>query len=147
MKTHRLRIIPVFTVLFILFYSGVSHRSADIEDKHRKPGFAAGPTLIFHNANIITMDETLPTAQAVAIEGNRITAVGQDADILGMAGPITQVIDLEGRTIVPGLIEGHTHVLAQAYQNEGIDGLKRAAEVMASEGFTTMPASWTRPRT
>ncbi len=59
--------------------------------------------LILHHANIITLDESKPAATAVAIKGNRIAAVGSDPDILSHRGPKTEVIDCQGKTVVPGL--------------------------------------------
>jgi predicted amidohydrolase YtcJ len=140
MLRRNIRFIPALCILLILFYAGLTpdperNRS---EDQVRKPGLVSGPTLILHNANVITMDTALPTAQAVAIEDNRITAVGQDAAVLGMADPLTRILDLEGRTVVPGLIEGHTHILQHGWQNDGIDGVKRVLEAMAADGFTTV---------
>src|SRR3954454_13507940 len=65
------------------------------------------PSLILTNGKILTVDPNFSIAQAVAVSGNRITAVGSTADILKLAGPSTQVIDLKGRTVVPGLMDTH----------------------------------------
>ena len=65
--------------------------------------------LILHNGKVLTVDANFSIAQAVAIAGNQITAVGSDADILKLSGLNTQVIDLKGRTVVPGLIDTHHH--------------------------------------
>lgn len=66
--------------------------------------------IVLHNGKILTVDENFSTAQAVAIRGNQFAAVGQEADVLKLAGPNTQVIDLKGRTVVPGLIDTHLHI-------------------------------------
>jgi len=72
-----------------------------------------GPAnLILHNGKILTVDASFSTAQAVAVTGNQITAVGSDADVMKLAGPNTQVIDLKGRTVVPGLMDTHRHYSA-----------------------------------
>jgi predicted amidohydrolase YtcJ len=71
-----------------------------------KAGFA---TLILENADIWTVDERKPTARALAIEGNRIIEVGQDRDVLKLAGPGTQVLDLKGAFVLPGFTDTHTH--------------------------------------
>jgi len=65
--------------------------------------------LVLVNGNVITVDDVLPRASAVAVSGDRILAVGDDATVREYAGPATEVIDLEGRTVVPGFIEGHGH--------------------------------------
>ncbi len=68
--------------------------------------------LILHNGKIITVDRDFSIRQAVAIAGNRITAVGSDRQVLAAGrGPATQVIDLEGRAVVPGLIDSHLHAV------------------------------------
>ncbi|OFW27225.1 MAG: hypothetical protein A3H27_02295 [Acidobacteria bacterium RIFCSPLOWO2_02_FULL_59_13] len=65
--------------------------------------------LILHNGKILTVDDSFSTAQAVAVTGNTITAVGNNADILKLSAPGTQVIDLRGRTVTPGMIDTHRH--------------------------------------
>ncbi len=62
------------------------------------------------NANIKTMNPNQPTAQAVAITKNRITKVGSNQDIEPLIGESTTVMDLEGKTVLPGLIDTHIHV-------------------------------------
>jgi predicted amidohydrolase YtcJ len=62
------------------------------------------------NANIKTMNKTRSTAEAVAIKGNRIIKVGSNKQIQGLIGDSTQVLDLDGRIVVPGLIDTHIHV-------------------------------------
>ncbi|MDP6993157.1 MAG: amidohydrolase, partial [Woeseiaceae bacterium] len=65
--------------------------------------------MVLTNGNIVTVDETMPTAEAVAVNGDRITAVGSIAEISPYIGDATEVIDLGGQTAIPGLIEGHGH--------------------------------------
>lgn len=66
-------------------------------------------SLILINGNIITMDPEMPKAEAVAIKNDRIIAVGSNKDIEKHNGEKTQIIDLEGKTAVPGLIDAHIH--------------------------------------
>mgnify|MGYP000566115949 FL=1 len=78
------------------------------------------PETIFHNAKIITLWEKAPVAEAVAIRGGRFTAVGANREVVELAGPATRKIDLGGRTVVPGLIESHTHpVMAALSERDG----------------------------
>ncbi|HSF20193.1 MAG TPA: amidohydrolase [Vicinamibacteria bacterium] len=65
--------------------------------------------LILTNANVITVDEALPRAEAVAIKGNRILAIGARQAVEPHAGAETEIIDLDGATVVPGLIDAHMH--------------------------------------
>jgi len=71
--------------------------------------------LILNNGKIVTVDKNFSIAQAVAVTGNTITAVGSDADVLKLAGPSTQVIDLKGRTVVPGVMDTHHHYSGLEY--------------------------------
>src|SRR5262249_43533555 len=66
--------------------------------------------IVLQNGKILTVDDRFSIAQAVAITGNKITAVGTDEDVLKQAGPNTLKIDLKGRTVVPGLIDTHLHI-------------------------------------
>lgn len=70
---------------------------------------AAEPDLIFHNGNVVTVDDQFRIAAAFAVSDDRITAVGSNAEILKMRSPETQVIDLGGKTVLPGLIDSHVH--------------------------------------
>src|SRR5271170_4485405 len=67
--------------------------------------------LILSNGKIITVDERFTIAQAVAIRGDRIVAVGTNQDMARLAGPGTRRIDLRGRALTPGLIDNHMHLL------------------------------------
>ena len=68
-----------------------------------------GPDLILHNSHIITVDAAQPRAQALAISGDRIMAVGSNDDILRLATSSTRKINVGGRTITPGFIDAHSH--------------------------------------
>ena len=68
------------------------------------------PDLIIRDADIRTMDPRAPRAEAVAIAGDRIAAVGSTADVVGLAGPGTEQIDAGGRTVLPGIVDAHNHV-------------------------------------
>jgi predicted amidohydrolase YtcJ len=67
--------------------------------------------LLLSNGKIVTVDERFAIAQAVAVAGDRIIAVGTNQDVSRLAGPATRRIDLRGRTVVPGLIDNHMHLL------------------------------------
>jgi predicted amidohydrolase YtcJ len=67
--------------------------------------------LVLYGGRVATLDATQPEAEAVATLGTRIVAVGSDADIKGLAGADTRVVDMRGRRLVPGLMDNHTHYL------------------------------------
>ncbi len=70
---------------------------------------AAPADLVLLGGNVVTVDERQPRAEAVAIRGDRILAVGSNADIHEFIGADTEIVELDGQTAIPGLIEGHGH--------------------------------------
>lgn len=64
---------------------------------------------ILMNGKVITVNNNFSIAEAVAIKGDRITAVGDSEDVMDLAGDSTKIIDLHGRAVIPGIIEGHAH--------------------------------------
>src|SRR5262245_55256003 len=77
-----------------------------------QPSVNSNPVdLILFNGSFVTEDNTQPAAQAVAIRGDRIEAVGDNAKVEALAGPQTQRIDLGGKLAIPGFIEGHGHFM------------------------------------
>lgn len=66
--------------------------------------------LIILNGKLVTFDSLRPAAEALAIKGNRIMAVGSVEDIRALAGPDTRSVDAGGNTVLPGFIEGHVHL-------------------------------------
>ncbi|MCC7271528.1 MAG: amidohydrolase family protein, partial [Alphaproteobacteria bacterium] len=65
--------------------------------------------LVLRNGRIVTLDAADRTVQALAARDGRIVATGSDADIEGITGPGTEVIDLAGRTAIPGIVDSHCH--------------------------------------
>jgi len=66
--------------------------------------------LVIVNGAVHTVDDRLPKAEAVAIEGDRIAWIGDDADARGRIGPGTEIIDANGATVLPGFVDAHNHV-------------------------------------
>src|SRR5438874_10889752 len=75
---------------------------------------AAAADLILHNGKIVTVDSNFSIQQAIAIKDGKIAAVGTNQSVLIEKGPHTNVIDLQGRMILPGLIDSHVHALGAA---------------------------------
>lgn len=98
---------------------------------------ANGPDIILYNANVRTFDDALGNTEAIAITGKLISAVGSDEEILALQSSFTQVYDLEQRTVLPGLIDSHSHRISNAMYNDGETGIIRATEMIAAEGYTT----------
>ncbi|SOC82953.1 hypothetical protein SAMN05421890_1379 [Ensifer adhaerens] len=72
-------------------------------------------SLIFVNARVLTMDGSAPRAEALAVAGNRIVAVGGKEAVLAHAGPATRIVDAAGATLMPGFVESHLHLFSGAY--------------------------------
>jgi hypothetical protein len=104
--------------------------------------------LILSNGKIITVDERFTIAQAVAIRGNRIVAVGANAEIASLAGPNTRTVDLRGRAVIPGLIDNHMHLLRAAatwtkeLRFEGVTSRKQAADMLRARAKAAGPGGW-----
>jgi predicted amidohydrolase YtcJ len=91
----------------------------------------SAPELILTNGKIVTVDPSFSVAQAVAIRNGKFTAVGTDEAVRKTAGPSTKVIDLRGRTVIPGLMDGHLH---NAGGGPGVDlsNVRTIAELLAA---------------
>jgi predicted amidohydrolase YtcJ len=70
--------------------------------------------LVFRGGDVVTMDLDYGTVQAIAIENDVIIAIGSDEETDAYIGPATIVVDLDGRTIIPGFVDPHTHLLTDA---------------------------------
>lgn len=101
------------------------------------------PDTIIHNGDILTMEEFPEQVEALAIKGDSILAIGNESDILEMAGPETVIIDLEGRTVLPGFIDSHSHRIS-GRGSTGREGgrdpqtLEEAIESTLRGGWTTV---------
>lgn len=76
---------------------------------------------VFRNGPIYTVSTAAPWAEAVAVTGNAISFVGDEAGAMALAGPDTKVIDLKGRLLMPGFVEGHIHPFLGAFLTTGVD--------------------------
>jgi predicted amidohydrolase YtcJ len=104
--------------------------------------------LVLTNGKIITVDDKFSIAQAVAVRGERIVAVGTTADINRLAGPNTRRIDLRGRAVTPGFIDNHAHFQEEGeywmLENrlDGVESRKQAIEQIQARAKTAGPAGW-----
>ena len=67
------------------------------------------PELIIWNGKIASMNQNMTFYQAMAVRGSRVWRLGTDAEIRRLAGPQTEMVDMKGRTVIPGIIDAHTH--------------------------------------
>ena len=108
-------------------------------------GYAAD--LILKNAKIVTLDPSRPQAEAMAITGGKITAVGSNRQISAQAGPTARVLDLGGHLAIPGFIEGHGHFtgLGQAKMNLNLNGATSWDQIVgmvAAAAREAKPGAW-----
>jgi predicted amidohydrolase YtcJ len=109
-----------------------------------RPGLA---DLILTGAEVITLDPASPRATAVAIGGGHITAVGDDAEVRRLQGRRTQVVDLHGGCLTPGLVDGHSHPvfgmdLAQGADLSGCRSLDDLLTALAEAAAATPAGNW-----
>lgn len=89
------------------------------------PDLVRYPDMIFHNGKIVTMDDKTNSTvlgtvvEALAVRDGKILALGSDSQILSLRGPQTQVFDVKGRTVVPGIIDTHSHLFDYAMDSLG----------------------------
>jgi predicted amidohydrolase YtcJ len=108
----------------------------------------ATPDLILSNGKIITVDERFTIAQAVAIAGDRIVAVGSNQEIARLAAPNTRRINLNGRSVIPGLIDNHMHLLrgGGTFQWEvrwdGVESRKDALAMLKARASAIGAGEW-----
>ncbi len=106
--------------------------------------------LILINARIATMDTERPSASALAIREGRFVAVGDESTVLPRRGSRTKVIDADGRTVIPGLIDSHTHIIRGGLNYnlelrwDGVPTLADAMAMLRAQALRTPPPQWVR---
>ena len=108
------------------------------------------PQLILHNGRIATQDEKRSFAEAVAISDGRFLAVGTDPEVLALRDATTKVINLNGRTVVPGLNDSHLHLIrgGLSYNLElrwdGVPSLADGLRMLREQAVRTPAPQWVR---
>jgi predicted amidohydrolase YtcJ len=112
------------------------------------PTRAQDADTVLLNGKIVTLDSAAPLAEALAVRDGRIIAVGRSADIRALAGGGTRVIDLAGRTVIPGLIDSHMHAIRAAlfYETEvnwiGTRSIPEAMARIKAAAQRAKPGQW-----
>ena len=108
-------------------------------------------TILYLNGNIYTMDAALPLAQAMAIDATsgRILAVGTNDEVRRVGGQHAELVDLRGKTVLPGFIDAHIHLLETAYRAQRIDAgactsEDEVADLVRERASQTPPGQWTQ---
>ena len=113
------------------------------------PAMAAGTQAadsVYRNGNIYTVDEDFSKATALAIQGDRLVYVGDEAGVEAYIGANTKVVDLGGKTVIPGLIEGHMHINGLGEDMLVIDAFWKPKDVILAavkaEAEKAQPGEW-----
>lgn len=110
--------------------------------------FAQAPDRVLYNGQILTVDEDFSTAEAIAIRGERILAVGDTADIRDLADGDTVQVDLDGKTVIPGLIDNHIHYLrgtnfaAYELRIHGVTSRAEVHDMITARANELGPGAW-----
>jgi predicted amidohydrolase YtcJ len=103
--------------------------------------------LVVHSGKIVTVDGKFRIAEALAIRGDRIVAVGSNAEVMAMAGPDAERVDLQGKTVLPGLIDSHAHpIIAALYDfDHPIPDMETIGDVLdyfRARAAASKPGEW-----
>lgn len=83
---------------------------------------SSAPDTIYWGGNVLTINDEVPVAEAFAVREDRFVAVGENSAIRALAGPNTRIVDLAGKTVVPGFSDSHDHLWNSArWQYRGVD--------------------------
>jgi predicted amidohydrolase YtcJ len=110
----------------------------------------SAPDIVLHRCLFTTLDRSNPTASAVAIKDGLFTAVGQDHEVMALAGSSTKVIDLKGKRVLPGLIDNHLHIIRgglnfnMELRWDGVRSLADAMAMLKRQVAVTPPPQWVR---
>src|SRR3984885_10196877 len=108
------------------------------------------PDLILHRGLVTTLDRSNPAASAVAISGGKFLAVGRDDEVMRLAGSQTEIIDLQGRRVLPGLVDNHLHIIRggsnfnMELRWDGVRSLADAMAMLKKQVAVTPPPQWVR---
>src|SRR3984885_13908604 len=112
------------------------------------PASANPADTLLLNGKIVTLDGTSQVSEALAIEAGRIAATGSTDAMRKLAGPATQIIDLDGRTVIPGLIDSHIHAIRAGFRYatevnwEGATSFGEAFERLKAAAAHAKPDTW-----
>ncbi len=113
-----------------------------------RPAWPQNADTILVNGKILTVDKNFSTREAMAVRDGKISAVGSNAEVRKQAGPRTRVIDLQGRTVIPGFIDSHIHAIraGQTFTTEvnwvGATSIAEAMRRLHAASLEKKPGSW-----
>ncbi|MFX0181635.1 MAG: amidohydrolase [Candidatus Hodarchaeota archaeon] len=127
-----------FLVFLILLFLTLIFISAVTESKESGEAIMnTPPDFIFYNGPILTMELNSSNVEAVAVQGDIISAVGNEKDIISLGGANTLTIDLEGETLLPGFIDSHSHWIGDR-NLVNISDSNDVIEILVQNGWTSI---------
>ena len=127
----------VFVVFVLTLVFGASTANAQARADH-----------ILENGKVLTVDRNFSITESIAITGDRISAVGTNAEVRRLAGPNTKVTDLGGKTVIPGLIDNHNHYVRglatwpMEVRLDTVTSHKKALEMISARVKSLNPGEW-----
>jgi hypothetical protein len=130
-----MRLFSIIWVVFVVCFAGFSVAAQ-----------AQTADTLLLNGKVVTVDDRFTITEALAIKGQRIVAVGTTAEVEKLRGPQTRVIDLDHRTVIPGLIDNHAHWIRAAEHDElrfdGVTSRAQALQMLAQRVREVKPGEW-----
>ena len=123
LHVHRWIAVAIFTLAILTSCTTPQQQLTDTADT------------VFLNGKVLTVDQSFSIAEAMAVKGERIIAVGSNDAVRAKAGASTRVIDLNGKTVIPGLIDNHMHFIRAVQRwnlQARIDGINKRSEALAA---------------
>jgi predicted amidohydrolase YtcJ len=126
------KILPIILLIGVMFSCSKKQPPAD---------------MVILGGRIYTVSDQTPTVEAVAVTGNKIVFAGTEKDALGLIGDNTTVIDLEGKVLTPGFIEGHGHLMGVGYNELNLDFMNAKSfdemiEMVRDAAAKAQPGQW-----
>ncbi len=111
------------------------------------PVVAAEADLILHNGKVVTVDDRFSIQQAIAIRDGRVAQVGKDREVLKLKGPGSELVDLKGRMVVPGLMDSHTHPTSASMTEfdhpiPNMESIREVLDYIAERAKLAKPGDW-----
>lgn len=139
----------ISALLWFIAIAGCSGGPVDSTDEGTAETAAiTAPDRILNNGRILTVDEEFNIVEAIALDGDRILATGTNDEMAALANPETEIMDLEGRTVIPGLIDNHVHYIRtvqrwhQQARIDGVDSREEALAIISEHAAGLPPGEW-----
>ncbi|SMB88843.1 hypothetical protein SAMN00017405_0541 [Desulfonispora thiosulfatigenes DSM 11270] len=155
MKSTKSRVFTYMLILTLIFSLSIPGLAAGAEPSkgEKKKSQKIEADIIYYNGDIVTVDKNMSSAEAVAVVGNEIVAVGKMGDIMPLSGKNTKKINLQGKTMLPGFYDAHSHFLSTGIslltsvqlQSPPIGTIKNMDQLLAAlseRAKTIKPGEW-----